>query len=146
MRTLAIILGISLAVTGSPFVPKELSLEQLKARVQNAKPDERANLCTQIAEREVEEADKLYTDGKLEEAEGAIRDVVSYSQQAGDAAGQTGHHLKNMEIAMRKMGHRLTDIKRGLPFENQATVQAAVDTLEKIRTDLLNRMFGKNPK
>jgi hypothetical protein len=146
MRTSAIILGISLAVTGSPFVPKELSLEQLKARVQNAKPDERANLCAQIAEREVEAADKLYTDGKLEEAESAIRDVVSYSQQAGDAAGQTGHHLKNMEIAMRKMGHRLTDIKRGLPFENQATVQAAVDTLEKIRTDLLNRMFGKNPK
>jgi hypothetical protein len=146
MRTLGIILGITLAVTGRPFVPKELSLEQLKARVQNAKPDERANLCAQIAEREVDAADKLYTDGKVEEAEAAIRDVVSYSQQAGDAAGQTGHHLKNMEIAMRKMGHRLTDIKRGLPFENQAAVQAAVDTLEKIRTDLLNRMFGKNPK
>jgi polyhydroxyalkanoate synthesis regulator phasin len=146
MRKWAIILGVTLVVTSGYALPKELTLEQLKARVQNAKPDERANLCAQIAEREVEVADKLYTDGKVEEAETAIRDVVSYSQQASDAAGQTGHHLKNMEIGMRKMGHRLTDIKRGLPFENQATVQAAVDTLERIRTDLLNRMFGKNPK
>jgi hypothetical protein len=146
MRTWTIILGVTLLVTGGHALPKEPTLEQLKARVQNAKPDERANLCAQIAERQVEAADKLYTDGKTQEAEAAIRDVVSYSQQASDAAGQTGHHLKNMEIAMRKMGHRLTDIKRGLPFENQATVQSAVDTLEKIRTDLLNRMFGKNPK
>ena len=146
MRKWAIILGVTLVVARGYALPKELTLEQLKARAQNAKPDERANLCAQIAEREVDAADKLYTDGKVEEAEAAIHDVVSYSQQAGDTAGQTGHHLKNIEIAMRKMGHRLTDIKRGLPFENQATVQAAVDTLEKIRTDLLNRMFGKNPK
>lgn len=146
MRTWTIIFGVGLIAAAAYALPKELTLERLKARVQNAKPDERANLCAQIAEREVEVADKRYTDGRVEEAEAAIRDVVSYSQQASDAAGRTGHHLKNMEIAMRKMGHRLTDIKRGLPFENQATVQAAVDTLEKIRTDLLNRMFGKNPK
>ena len=44
------------------------------------------------------------------------------------------------------MSHRLGDIKRTLPFESQPTVQEAVERLDKIRTDLLNRMFGKNPK
>lgn len=145
MRKWLAILGI-LVVATCYALPKELSLEELKARLQRAKPDERTNLCVQIAERQVEASDKLYTDGKLEEAEAAIRDVVSYSQQAGESAGQTGHHLKNTEIAMRKMSHRLSDIKRTLPFENQALVQSAVDTLDKIRTDLLSRMFGKNPK
>ena len=141
-----IILGITLVAAVTGAFAKELTLEELKARVEHAKPDERTNLCIQIAERQVEASDKLYIEGKTTEAEAALHDVVSYSQQASETAGQTGHRLKNTEIAMRKMSHRLTDIKRTLPFEDQASVQAAVDTLDKIRTDLLSRMFGKNPK
>jgi hypothetical protein len=141
-----LILGITLVAAATGVLAKELSLDELKARVQHAKPDERTSLCIQIAERQVEASDKLYADGKTEEAEAAIHDVVSYSQQASESAGQTGHRLKNTEIAMRKMSHRLSDIKRTLPFEQQASVQSAVDTLDKIRTDLLSRMFGKNPK
>ena len=125
---------------------KDAPLPELKARAESAKPDERAILCIQIAEREVEAADKLYTEGKVDEAQTAIHDVVSYSQKAADAAGQTGHKLKNTEIALRKMAHRLIDIKRTLAFDNQAPVQEAADTLEKLRTDVLNRMFGKNAK
>jgi len=149
MRTWLILFGLVLTITltvDHAWARKELSLEELKARVPNAKPDERTNLCIQIAERQVEAADKLYTEGKTEEAEAAIHDVVSYSQQANEAAGQTGHRLKNTEIAMRKMSHRLNDIKRTLPYDNQALLQSAIDTLDKIRTDLLSRMFAKNPK
>jgi hypothetical protein len=147
MRIWLTILGLTLTAAVSPALPhKELTLEELKARVQHAKPDERTNLCIQIAERQVEAADKLYTDGKVEEGETAIREVVSYAKQASETAGETGHRLKNTEIAMRKMSHRLTDIKRTLPFEDQASVQSAVDTLDRIRTDLLSRMFGRKPK
>jgi hypothetical protein len=150
MRTLATITGLVLltfaGILSANAFSKELSLDELKARLQNAKPDERAHLCVEIAERQVESADKLYTGGKADEAEAALHDVVTYSQQASEAAGQTGHRLKNTEIAMRKMAHRLSDIKRGLPFDDQGKVQAAVDTLDKIRTELLSRMFGKNSK
>jgi hypothetical protein len=147
MRTWLTILLFSFTVTASYALPrKELSLEEMKARVPHAKPDERTNLCIQIAERQVEAANKLYTDGKTEEAEAAIHDVTTYSQQASESAGATGHRLKNTEIAMRKMSHRLNDIKRALPFEDQALVQSTIDTIDKIRTDLLSRMFGKNPK
>jgi len=82
---------------------------------------------------------------KVEEAQAAIEEVVSYAGQAGDAVSRSGRRVKNTEIALRKMAHRLTDIKHTLASENQAPVQAAVDSLEKIRTDLLNRMFGKKP-
>jgi len=147
MRTWFSILSLTLLVSVVTAMPrKELSLEELKARVPHAKPDERTTLCLQIAERQVEAADKLYVDGKTEEAEASIHDVVSYAQQAGEAAGQTGHRLKNAEIAMRRMSHRLSDIKRTLPFDNQSLVQSAIDTLDKMRTDLLSHMFGKNPK
>jgi hypothetical protein len=146
MRTWGTILAILTAVAISHGFTKELSLEQLKAKLQNAKPDDRATLSVRVAEMQVENAGKLYTEGKSEEAVAAIHEVVSYSEQAQQAAEQTGRRLKNVEIAVRRMARRLTDIKRGLPFDDQAGVQEAVERLDKIDSDLLKRMFGKNPK
>jgi hypothetical protein len=150
MRTQRITIGLALMLAVAGQISwswyKDLSLEQLKARVETARPDERANLCVQISERQVEAADKFYTEGNVDAAQAALGDVVSYSQKAVDAASQTGHKLKNTEIALRKMSHRLIDIKRTLAYENQAAVQSAADTLEKLRTDVLNRMFGKSAK
>ena len=96
--------------------------------------------------RQVENADKLYAAGKSEEAVAAIHDVVSYPNRRRQAADQSGQPPKNIEIAVQRMARRLTDIKRRLPFDDQATVQAAIERLDKIDSDLLNRMFGKNPK
>jgi hypothetical protein len=146
MRIWGAILVITTAVAVSYGSTKELSLEQLKARLQKAKPDERATLSVQVAERQVENADQLYTAGKSEEAVAAIHEVVAYSEQAQQAAEQTGHRLKNVEIAVRRMARRLTNIKHGLPFDDQAAVQEAVERLDKIDSDLLKSMFGKKPK
>ena len=117
MRTWGTILAIIAAVGIGYGFTKELSLEQLKAKLQNAnvKPDDRATLSVRVAELQVENADKLYTAGKSEEAVAAIHEVVSYSEQAQQAAEQTGHRLKNVEIAVRRMARRLTDIKRAEP-------------------------------
>lgn len=144
MRWTSPILVVALLAGGARALPNQPSVDELKARLQNAKPDERANLSLEIAERQVAAADQFYRDGKVEEAEAAMKDVVSYSEEAGKNV--SGRHMKNTEIAMRKMAHRLGDIKRTVAFENQATVQSAIDSLEKIRTDLLNRMFGKVQK
>ncbi len=146
IRTWGTILAIMTVVALSHGFTKELSLEQLKAKLQNAKPDDRAKLSVRVAEMQVENADQLYTAGKSEEALAAVHEVVSYSEQAQQAAEQTGHRLKNVEIAVRRMARRLTDIKRGLAFADQAGVQEAVERLDKIDSDLLKRMFGKNPK
>jgi hypothetical protein len=44
------------------------------------------------------------------------------------------------------MSEKFRDVKHNLPFEDQAPVQQAIDRLEKMRTDLLNAMFGKKEK
>ncbi len=139
-------LALILAVAASWAVPDQASVDELKGRLANVRPEDRGNLCLQIAERQVAAADKLFTDGKIEEGQAALQDVVSYSQQAGEAAGKSGKHVKNTEIALRKMARRLTDIKHTLASQDQAAVQTAIDTLEKVRTDLLNHMFSKKPK
>lgn len=125
---------------------KEETLPQLISRAESARPEERPQLYTEIAERQLHNADQLYTDGKVEEARNAVNDVVSYSEKATEAACQTGKKLKNTEIALRKMAEKLRDIKRSLAFEDQAPVETAAARLEKLRTELLERMFGKGNK
>jgi hypothetical protein len=146
MRTRVVILIFILAVTASWAIPDKASVDELKARLATAKPEDRGKICLEIAEQQVTAADKFFTDGKVEEGQAAVQDVVSYSEQAGEAVQQSGRRLKNTEIALRKMARRLTDIKHTLNSDNQPPVQAAIDTLEKIRTDLLNHMFGKKAK
>ncbi len=138
-----LILTVLLAASLSSFSRSRETLEQLMARADSARIEDRPALYTEIARRQVDAADKSYSEGKVEPGRAAVRDVVTYSDKAGDAAMQSGKKLKDTEIAMRKMAGRLRDLKRGLVFEDQAPVQAAIDHLEQIRTKLLHRMFGK---
>ena len=119
------------------------NLQDLIARADAARPEDRPGLYIDIAERQLKTVDDLYRAGKDDEAVAAVKDVVTYSEKAHDAAIVSPHKLKGTEISLRKMAAKLRDIKRALSFEEQGPVQAASDRLEALRTDLLAKMFGK---
>ena len=121
-------------------------MDELKSRVQSARPEDRPALCMQIAHQQLNNADKLYNEGKVEQARAAVDDIVTYSEKARDSASQTKKHLKNVEIAIRKISEKLRDIKRTLAFEDQPPVDEAIKRLEDIRTALLKEMFSKEKK
>jgi len=125
---------------------KEESLAELKSRVERARPEDRPPLYMQIAHEQLRNADKLYTEGQIEQARAALDDIVTYSEKARASASQTKKHLKNVEIAVRKISEKLRDIKRTLAFEDQPPVDQAVKRLEDIRTALLQEMFAKEKK
>ena len=125
---------------------KEETVEALKSRFESARSEDRPALAIQIAERQLHTADKLYIDGKAEEARAAVDEVVAYCAKARDDATTSKKHLKNVEIDVRKIADRLRDIKRTLAFEDQPAVEQAIRTLEGIRTQLLDEMFGKGNK
>jgi polyhydroxyalkanoate synthesis regulator phasin len=143
MRLPIIMATVLLANTFLLFAYKTETLQELIAREEAARVEDRPALCAEIAERQLKSVDELYTAGKVEEAQAALKDVVSYSEKAHDAAIQSGKKLKNTEIDFRKMAAKLRDIKRSLNFDDQPPVQDAADRLESLRTDLLSRMFGK---
>jgi len=136
LTTAAILLATYLA-----FAAKQETLQELMARCDSAKVDDRPALCAEIAERQLKSADELYTAGKVDEARSAVKDVVTFSEKAHDAAIQSGKRVKNTEIEFRKMAAKLRDIKRTVNFEDQEPIQAAADRLEALRTDLLTHMF-----
>jgi len=138
MRLLALILVVA---SSSAAFARDETIDQLKARVESAAPKERVGLALRVAELQTSAADKLYADGKTDEARAAVQDVVSYTEKAGDAATQSGKKLKDAEITVRKIAHKLADMKRTVDFDNQAPLQDAIDHLERIRTQLLAKMF-----
>jgi len=137
------ILGLILAISAPAFAYKETTIEEMAAHADAAPVGDRPALYIEIAERELKMADEAYTAGKVDEGQKAVQNIVTYSEKAQDASVQSGKRLKGTEIALRKMSAKLKDMKRTLSFEDQAPVQAAADRLEALRTDILQRMFGK---
>jgi polyhydroxyalkanoate synthesis regulator phasin len=142
MRRLPI-LALALALVAIPLAAREPTLEELIAHAKAAPLKEQPALYVEIAERQLKSADELYVAGKVEEARQSVADIVTYSEKAHDAAIQSGKRLKSVEMALRKMAHRLKDVRRTLNFEDQAPVAEASERLDKLADDLLAKMFGK---
>ncbi len=135
-----------LALVSAYSAAKDETVEELKARFESAHPEDRPELAIRIARHQLRNADKLYSDGKVDQASAAVEEIVSYSEKARDTATQSKKHLKNVEIDVRKIAEKLRDIKRTLAFEDQPPVDKAIRQLEDVRTTLLKEMFGQDNK
>lgn len=140
--TKKLLITVLILISGMALA-REDSVEELKARVEQAEPKDQVELCTKIAQRQLHVADKAYQEGRLPEAKTALADVVTYGVRAAQQAGETRKRMKKTEIAMRKISGRLEDIRRSLDLEQREPLGDAIQKLEKARTELLNSMFRK---
>jgi hypothetical protein len=130
-------------VLGALLLPaNEESLEQLKQRADNANDGDRPRLFLEIAERQLKAADTAYSQGSPDEGKAAIGDVAAYCEKAAAAATASHKHLKNTEIKIRDLAHRLGTMLHSVSFEDREPLQAALDRMEKARSQLLSAMFG----
>lgn len=114
----------------------------IKARCDAARGGEQAKLCLDYARLQLENSNKLFTDGNADQAQANIQEVVAYSRKGADAAASSGKHLKETEIKLRKLADRMHDIGESLAFEDRQPVRQAVEELQKIRSDLMVKMWG----
>jgi hypothetical protein len=145
MRRLVFIM-LLLALASAYGAAADETVDELKARFESAHPEDRPELGIRIARHQLRNADKLYSDGKVDQASTDVEDIVAYAEKARDSATQSKKHLKNVEIDVRKIAEKLRDIKRTLAFEDQPPVESAIRRLEDIRTTLLKEMFAKDNK
>jgi hypothetical protein len=146
MLWLRISVAVFLVTTVLSAKNTEEPLDALKARAENARPQDQAHLFATIASREVTEADRFYTAGDVTDAKKAVNDVVHYAGRATEAAQKSGKHLKDTEIILRSTARRLDDVGKTLNLEDRPDVEAAVKQLEKLRQKLLDQMFGLSSK
>ena len=129
-----------------PVPRTESTVEELKARIASAKPSDKVNLCVQVAEKRLDEADKLYGASDIQKGQEALTDVASFAEKARDYSLQSKKHQKQTEIAMRNMTRKLNNILHILGHDDQAPVQDAINRIERVRDDLLSSMFPKGVK
>jgi len=129
-----------------PVPRNEPTVEELKARIASANSKDKVHLCLQVAEKRLDEADKLYATSDIQKGQEALADVVSFSEQARDYSLQSKKHQKPTEIAMRNMTRKLNNILHTLGHDDQAPVQDAINRIERVRDDLLSSMFPKGAK
>ena len=141
-RLVAVLVWLALAAPAA-LNAEEPSIEELKARIANASLVDRPPLCLQISAQQVGAAGRFFEIGDIEQAKAALTDVVAFSELARDYAIQTRKHEKRSEIAIRKMIHKLADLKHTVSHEDQEPVQNAINRLERVRDDLLIAMFPK---
>jgi len=144
MRRLALI--FFLFALAANCVARDETVAELKARFDRARPEDRPTLCVRIAQLQVRTADKLYSEGRIDEARAAVEDAADYFEKARDAAIESKKHLKNVEIDARKTSEKLRDMKRTLAFEDQGPVEKAIRRIEDVRTALLKEMFSEKEK
>ena len=142
MRSLApivacVLIFITLGRAGQQTPP------DLKSKADAAQGSERIGLSLDYAHHELEHANTLYTEGDIEKAETAMSEVMTYSQRAADTAMQTNKRLKQTEIDLRKLQHRMHDIGQSLNIDDRPPVEKAVQQMEQLRANLLAKMFGE---
>ncbi|MGH9602306.1 MAG: hypothetical protein ACRD24_07935 [Terriglobales bacterium] len=118
----------------------------LQAQAEAAQGKKRAELFMEVAEQRLDQASRLFNEGKSEEAHEAVKKSVAASQEAGDAARKSHKRLKQTEISVRQMVRRLTDLSNTLEFDDREAIKPSVEKLEEIRRQLLEEMFGKKKK
>jgi hypothetical protein len=131
------------AITAYAYTGKDETTEQLIARAEIVRVEDRPALYIEIARRKADAADKSYNEGNAESGKAALQDVLTFSQKATDSSIATGKKQKDTEITLRKIATKFRDVKRTVAFEDQPPIQQVMDELEKMRTDLLAAMFGK---
>jgi hypothetical protein len=142
-----ILIFAMLLVAGCGFAAEQdPALKQLVTRAEAARVEEQPALYIEAARLALKSAERAYASASFDDAQAAVKDLVTYSDRAHDASIQSGKRLKDTEIAMRKMAQKLRDVARTVAFEEQGPLQAAADHLENLRTDLLSHMFAKGKK
>jgi len=137
--TIALMLAV---IAGLALAKKEETLEQLAARADSAHADQQPNLCMEVAERALKEGTDAYNANQYVQFRTNLEQVVTYSDKAHAAAMTSKKHVKGTEIKIRKISERLRDLKLNVSYDDEATIQAAIDKLERFRTELLKSMFG----
>ena len=125
---------------------KTETLAEAKARAEATNPKECIRLCIDLAQRELDEAKAQFAQGNSDAAKIELQAIATHAEKSCDGAISSGKREKQLEIELRQISHRLGDLKRTLSSEDQPAVQAVMDQMEKLRTRLLETMFGKTKK
>jgi hypothetical protein len=117
-------------------------LAELRKRADAARGSDCAKLCLEAAHALVEESFPRFKRGDAEAAQATLQDAMGYAQRGAQDALESKKRRKEVEISLRELERRLTDLARLLELEQRAPLESDIAMLEKLRSQLLSSLFN----
>jgi hypothetical protein len=119
------------------------NVDQLKQRIEHSSPADQVRFCLHVAQAQLQHVDDLYKAGDTANARRALQDVETYAVRAANTSAQSGKHMKDAEIAVRKISERLNNIARDADFDERPPIKASIAKIDNAHDKLLAKMFSK---
>jgi hypothetical protein len=120
----------------------ESALTQLEARAQAAQPREQCFLYAELVHDLTEIAGKQIADGETAQASATIRRIDGFAQKIHMTLARDTKRLKNAEMLMHHTTRRLADILHVASNDDRPVLQATLQRLDTVQTELLTQVFG----
>jgi hypothetical protein len=142
-KRLALLLYFILA-SPYPFSAQDnADVAKIEKQLVDAHGGKEADLRTRLAKALVLQATDEYEQDHVDQAEKSLEKTLAECNRAATAAIAAGKKEKTVEIRLREISVRLNEITRVVPFDNRAYIEQVRQSVEALRTKLLDHMFKK---
>jgi hypothetical protein len=146
LRFAAVLLPLSLTVAPCALahassidsnLPDAQALAQLELRAQQAGPRDQCFLYTELVHTMTEIAGKQLLNGDFDKASDTLKKVNHYAQLIHMDLASNSKRIKNAEMLMHHTTYRLGEYLRKASGEDQDTLKATLQQLDKVHDELL---------
>src|ERR1700729_1016358 len=141
---LVLLLSFSLPARGSSNMdnlPDAQALAQLELRAQQAGPRDQCFLYTELVHTMTEIAGKQMLNGDVDQASATLKKVNQYAQLIHMDLANNSKRVKNAEMLLHHTTYRLGEYLHKASSEDQATLKATMQQLDKVHDELLAEVF-----
>ncbi len=122
-------------------LPTPEALAQLELRAQQAGPRDQCFLYTELVHTMTEIAGKQMLNGDVEQASATLQKVNHYAQLIHMDLASNSKRVKNAEMLLHHTTYRLGEYLHKASSEDQATLKATMQQLDKVHDELLAEVF-----
>ena len=117
------------------------ALAELETRAAHAQPKEQCFLYTEVLQGLTELAGRQLLSGDDANASATVQHLDLIAEKIQSATAADAKRLKNAEQLLEHTDHRLADMARVASGDTRATLQAALQHVERVHSELLAMVF-----
>ena len=131
------------AASSEEVILDAVALGQLEQQAMLAQPREQCFLFSQVVHSLTEQAGREIAAGQEEEAQATLRHADAVLGKMHAAVQQDAKRLKNAEMLMQHASRRLSDMMHVAGEQSRTAVQATLQKINALHSELLAQVFAK---
>lgn len=130
------------SLAADKVVLDEQQLLQLEQKAEQANPRDQCFLYTELVAAMTDLAGHQMRDGDPDRAAATLKKVAQYAQLIRSSISHDAKRMKNAEKLMHDTTFRLTQYLHSASYEDKPTLQATLQQLNQVQSELLTQVFS----